>query len=330
MFAYTSAVLSGPLCGMLNLDWHKVMAHAGLGLADRDDNGFLVSAAEYLQLWTAMMELTRQLDVAKFLGLRMASGPAIPVLFAMSSAPDFETGVTRLSAYKSLFGPMAFNLERTSDAFTVRVTPSEQNLSLPPTFSSPQIVYLHAKTMALARHRFLPQKVSVPLPRAEREDLSDVFGMVPDDGTPTLSYRIADASVPFVSANPELWEATEADLQSQALIQANEADVADRVRAVMLEAFSVTDPTLAHVCARLGMSRSTLLRRLAAEGATFQALLDETRKDVALRYLKKSDLNNQQISHLVGYRDPNAFQRAFRKWTGKTPLELRAKHNGRA
>jgi AraC-like DNA-binding protein len=315
---------------MLDLDWRKVIAHAGLGLADRDDNGFLVSAAEYLQLWNAMMDLSRQPDVAKLLGLRMASGPAIPVLFAMSSAPDFETGVTRLSAYKSLFGPMAFDFDRTPDAFTVRVIPHEQNLPLPPTFSSPQIVYLHAKTMALARHRFRPRKVSLPLPRAEREELEDVFGTVPDDDAPTLSYTIADARVPFVSANPDLWEATEADLQSQALIQAKEADVADRVRAVILEAFSVTDPTLAHVCARLAMSRSTLLRRLAAEGETFQVLLDETRRDVALRYLKKSDLNNQQISHLVGYKDPNAFQRAFRKWTGKTPLELRTKFNGRA
>ncbi|MEZ5800084.1 MAG: helix-turn-helix transcriptional regulator [Nitratireductor sp.] len=60
------------------------------------------------------------------------------------------------------------------------------------------------------------------------------------------------------------------------------------------------------------------------EGATFQSILDETRKELAIRYLLKSKLNNQQIAHLVGYRDPNAFQRAFRKWTGMTPQDLRA------
>ncbi|MGR3270620.1 helix-turn-helix transcriptional regulator [Thalassococcus profundi] len=87
----------------------------------------------------------------------------------------------------------------------------------------------------------------------------------------------------------------------------------------------VTDPTIAHVCGRLRLSRSTLIRRLANEGVTFQSLLDETRKELAIRYLNKSDLNNQQIAHLVGYRDPNAFQRAFRKWTGTSPQALRAK-----
>jgi AraC-like DNA-binding protein len=96
----------------------------------------------------------------------------------------------------------------------------------------------------------------------------------------------------------------------------------------MLEAFSVTDPTIAHVCGRLKLSRSTLLRRLDDEGITFQSLLDETRKELAIRYLVKSNLNNQQIAHLVGYRDPNAFQRAFRKWTGMTPQDLRAEQMG--
>lgn len=110
----------------------------------------------------------------------------------------------------------------------------------------------------------------------------------------------------------------------QAKIQSMGLPLSDRVRATMLEAFSITEPSLAHVCRRLKLSRSTLLRRLDDEGVTFQSLLDETRKELAIRYLVKSDLNNQQIAHLVGYRDPNAFQRASRKWTGMTPQALRA------
>ena len=73
------------------------------------------------------------------------------------------------------------------------------------------------------------------------------------------------------------------------------------------------------------LSRSTLLRRVGEEG-TGQSLLNETRRELAIRYLIKCDLNNQQIAHLVGQRDPNAFQRAFRTWTGMTPRELRKRH----
>lgn len=321
---YTSAVLSGPICGILGVDWTEILARAGIVATERNDRAFLVTADEYLRLWNAMMDLSAQQDVSRLLGLRMAGGPAIPVLFALSTAPDFETGIERMAKFKSLFGPMQFSLSRNSSEFTVRVVPDLPTVTLPGSFSSPQIIYLHAQTNALARQAIRPLRLCLPLPRDERERLADIFGQVPDQGDPTLTYARADSRMPFVSDNPDLWQATEANLQSQALIQSKGLPLSDRVRATMVEAFSITEPTIAHVCSRLKLSRSTLLRRLDDEGVAFQSLLDETRKELAIRYLVKSNLNNQQIAHLVGYRDPNAFQRAFRKWTGMTPQNLRA------
>lgn len=322
--SYTSAVLSGPICGMLGLDWQEVLADAGIEATERNYRAFLVTADEYLRLWNTMMDLSGQQDIARLLGLRMAGGPAIPVLFALSTAPDFETGITRMAQFKSLFGPMRFIVSRSASEFTVRVAPDVATAPLPGSFSSPQIIYLHAQAIALARHVIRPLRVSLPLPMDERERLVDIFDQIPDHGDATLTYARADTRVPFISDNPELWEATEADLQSQAMIQSRGLSLSDRVRATLLEALSITEPTIAHVCGRLKLNRSTLLRRLNDEGETFRSLLDETRKELAIRYLLKSDLNNQQIAHLVGYRDPNAFQRAFKKWTGMTPQDLRA------
>ncbi|WP_375553453.1 helix-turn-helix domain-containing protein [Roseovarius mucosus] len=318
---YTSAVLSGPICGVLCVGWDAVLTRAGIEATAHKDRAFLVTADEYLRLWNAMMDLSGQQDVSKLLGLRMAGGPAIPILFALSTAPDFETGITRMAQFKSLFGPMQFVVSRRPSEFTVRVTSDVATAPLPGSFSSPQIIYLHAQANALARHAIRPLRICLPLPQDERERLAETFGQVPEHGDATLTYARADARTPFISDNPELWEATEADLKSQAMIQFKGLPLSERVRATMMEAFSVTEPTIAHVCGRLKLSRSTLLRRLGDERVTFQSLLDATRKELAIRYLVKSDLNNQQIAHLVGYRDPNAFQRAFRKWTGLTPRE---------
>lgn len=323
---YTSAIMSGPICGMLGVSWDAVQTRAGVLATQRNGQAFLVSADEYVRLWNALMELSGQRDTSKLLGLRMAGGPAIPVLFALSTAPDFETGVTRMAMFKNLFGPMRFIISRTASEFTVGLAPDQPTVALPASFSSPQIIYLHAQTNALARHTIRPLGISLPLPEGERERLAEVFGQIPAYGDPKLTYARGDARIPLVSDNPALWEATEADLQSQAMIQSKGLPLSSRVRATMMEAFSLAEPTIAHVCNRLQFSRSTLLRRLDDEGVTFQSLLDETRSELAIRYLVKSDLNNQQIAHLVGYRDPNAFQRAFRKWTGMTPQELRSQH----
>ncbi|MEM6636720.1 MAG: AraC family transcriptional regulator [Pseudomonadota bacterium] len=122
-----------------------------------------------------------------------------------------------------------------------------------------------------------------------------------------------------MSQNDPLWAATEEDLQVKSLIMSGDSPMVHRVRTTLLEAFATTDPTIFHVTARLNTSKSTLVRRLSDEGTIFQSLLDETRSELAWRYLKTSALNNQQISHLLGYRDTSAFQRGFCKWTGQTP-----------
>ncbi len=201
---------------------------------------------------------------------------------------------------------------------------------MPATLAAPQVVFLHERTQSLAVRPFSPVAVSMPLPQAERESFVDIFGLVPTEGDAALHYRRSDARIAFISENSELWQATEADLVAATRIAAGQTSFAERVRSCFLEAFSIAEPNVAYVCESLHVSRTTLLRKLRAEGTSFQQLLEDTRRTLALRYLTKSELTNQQIAHLVGYVDPNAFQRAFKKWTGSTPQSVRHAHEERA
>lgn len=325
---YTSAILSGPICAMLGLDWTEVQRKAGLTFETSQGGGFLVSGEDYVLLWDALVALSGAPRIASDLGQRMAQGPAVPVLFAISAAPNFEIGLKRMAQYKHLFGPMRFAISQSKTEFKIQVIPDGLIAELPATFSSAQIVFLHAKAKSLATRVYQPSFVAVPLSSNEREGLEEVFGVVPEFGPPTLRYAASDVQVPFVSQNDALWTATEEDLEVQSLIMSGDSPMIHRVRATLLEAFATTEPTISHVTGRLNTSKSTLLRRLREEGTTFQKLLDGTRRELAARYLLTSTLNNQQIAHLLGYHDTSAFQRAFRKWTGQTPQALRRKAQG--
>ena len=79
----------------------------------------------------------------------------------------------------------------------------------------------------------------------------------------------------------------------------------------------------AEVARRLGMSSRTLTRRLASEGLTFSAVLEEQKIDLARHYLRDGDLPVSQIGWLLGYREISAFTHAFKRWTGQTPKQLR-------
>ncbi len=83
------------------------------------------------------------------------------------------------------------------------------------------------------------------------------------------------------------------------------------------------------IARRLGMSHRTLARRLASEGLTFTAILDELKIDLAKSYLKNDELPISQTAWLLGYGEVSAFTRAFTRWTGMPPRRWRAVGNAK-
>ena len=82
--------------------------------------------------------------------------------------------------------------------------------------------------------------------------------------------------------------------------------------------------TVGAIARTLGMSQRSLARRLAARGLTLGKILDELRSDLAKRHIKDKDLSISEIAWLVGYQEVSAFTHAFKRWTGRTPTEMRA------
>jgi AraC-like DNA-binding protein len=73
------------------------------------------------------------------------------------------------------------------------------------------------------------------------------------------------------------------------------------------------------IAGRMGIARQTLYRRLKAEGVTFEAVLDDLRRRLAIDYLASRKASVSETAYLVGYSDPSAFSRAFKRWTGARP-----------
>jgi AraC-like DNA-binding protein len=73
----------------------------------------------------------------------------------------------------------------------------------------------------------------------------------------------------------------------------------------------------------LATSARSLQRRLSAAGTSYQELLDSTRCEAATRYLQDRGLSIGEVAYLLGYSEPPAFHRAFKRWNGVTPQEFR-------
>lgn len=78
------------------------------------------------------------------------------------------------------------------------------------------------------------------------------------------------------------------------------------------------------VARELRMSRQTLYRRLKAEGVSFEGLRDGVRRRLALKLISDG-VAVKEAAWRLGFSDPSAFSRAFKRWTGKSPRDLRGK-----
>jgi AraC-like DNA-binding protein len=137
----------------------------------------------------------------------------------------------------------------------------------------------------------------------------------------TIKFDAELAARPVLTGNPEL--AAEADRMAARYIEGLAPDTAaTRVRELLLKAMSSGDLDQDGIALALNQSASTLQRRLRREGTTYQRVLDTTRRELALEYLREGRHTLADITFLLGFADQSNFTRAFRRWTGQTPREF--------
>lgn len=96
-----------------------------------------------------------------------------------------------------------------------------------------------------------------------------------------------------------------------------------RVSAAIARVIRTEPPTLAATAAAVRIPERTLQRRLADEGVSHSALVDDVRRNLALEYLGDASLSVTEIAYRLQFADPPTFYRAFKRWTGESPLSYR-------
>jgi AraC-like DNA-binding protein len=98
-----------------------------------------------------------------------------------------------------------------------------------------------------------------------------------------------------------------------------------QVKAIIGHDFKDGFPDFETISAALNMSAPTLRRRLKREGTTFQQLKDSSRCSAAKLHLNRPELSINEVAVQLGFTDPSAFHRSFKKWTGQTPGQFRTR-----
>lgn len=138
-----------------------------------------------------------------------------------------------------------------------------------------------------------------------------------------VKFPSALLSKRIVGADKVLFSILEQHCEEHLVTTSHEADLVERVRKLIVSGLKSGNATIEKVSAELALTARTLQRRLADEGVTFNELFDDTRKHLSCIYIRDERIHLAEMAYLLGYADLPSFHRAFKRWHGITPQQMR-------
>lgn len=139
----------------------------------------------------------------------------------------------------------------------------------------------------------------------------------------SITFAAAALDLPVVQNERTLKEFLRAAPENIIVKYKNGSSVGARIRRRLRQTAPGEMPEFEALARELHMTAATLRRRLHEEGASFQSIKDQLRRDLAVRYLTHSTRSVMDIALELGFSERSSFHRAFRKWTGASPGEFR-------
>lgn len=283
--------------------------------------------AAWLGLWRDMERSTHNDSIGLDAAERLPWGHFDVVDYVVGTSDDLGTALRRFERYFALVSTgVAHVLEDHGDCVYLvrRYAPGCYTRMLAPAeFAFASIVLRMRHAVGV---RWCPRGIRFAAPAPASDAARRRFFGCPvsfDAEESVIVIDRASLALRMQSPDPSLQAILErhADILLERL--GSEVHPVGRVRSVILQGLRDGDVSITRTARRLGMSVRTLQRALRNSGHTFNDLVDESRRELARRYLGDPTLSIQEIAHLLAFGDLRGFYRAFQRWEGTTPAELR-------
>lgn len=328
--ALTHPIYARLLCMQLQqagLDRDQVLAAAGLDWDSLMAENRLLSHDTSARLVLAAMAATGKPWLGLDLGAQAPVSAHGALGFAVVTARDLSGILAVLARHGALtLHSLVWRLLATPQGATLQVTdPSGWGAASGFLVDAVMAATLRAIESALGR---LPVGLKVDMPTPPPTWISQYERFAPVEirfGQAHLALHVDAAALacPCLGADARAHASACRDCESAMADRAGRS-VAQRVAGLLGGALPGRYPALDEVAACCGLKPRTLMRRLAAEGCSYQALLDEARRSRARWLLQHSQLSVEDIAAQLGYADTSNFSRTVRRWFGATPRALRA------
>lgn len=317
-------------CRRLGLDTQAILDAAALDPARIEDPDGRIPVSQMAALWRKAYELSNDPDLALHAIEILPVGAYRVIEFLSHHAPSVGASLTKVSEYFPLINsvvrlPLAVGEREV--AMKVEAPANPAVLTRPYAEYTMAAIFLRTRAITREPWRLVRVEFSHPRPSSIREH-ERIFGCPVRFGADACRLVLSRSTwdTRCVAIDPTLYDILDAHARILLGRLPDDQSLAGRVREAIGAELRGGDPRLAVVARRLGMSGRTLQRRLGETGIVFNHLVDALRFAAAKSYLSQPDIAATEVAYLLGFGAPSSFNRAFRRWSGKTPTEYRRAH----
>ena len=312
----------------IGLDQQQLMARAGLSAEMLQDPDARIRHSYMMELWRVVRE-GRENEPHGLRAAQTLHASELGVVgYAMIYSESLLRALHRLVRYSRLLSEAVQYQVQERDDRIVLVAEAHSNLLAMwhPVVTSLAVTLTVLREITGEPVAPLEVRLQPPSP-AETDEYREFFGCPVrfDKARAAIVFSRSQMQLPIKAADPVLSGYLD-QLAGHVLgsLQAPPESFVDQVRRALWYELSAGKPEVWRIAKRLKTSPRTLQRRLTQSGTSFSALLEQLRRDLSGRLLLDRKLAVSEVAFLLGYSEPSAFQRAFRRWQGQSPSQFRA------
>ena len=291
-----------------------------------------ISLEAALDMLDGGVERLRDERLGLKLGRTMRFGEGGAFDYAVRSAPTVRDAVDVAARYARLHtDSFSISFERWRSKSVVRLTDEASTWShAAADFAMSAFYRIHVRDLVPARAKlecWFPYAIPADTSGHERSFASTTLKF----GAPFFGFAFDPSyeSAPMPTADAVLHAAHRDRVDSLLATLSAALVLKIRVRRLVEREIRCTrSATVPRVASALRMSRRTLTRRLEEEGTSFVEELDNARRELALSLMSDCEAPLKEVAFKLGFSHPESFHRAFKRWTGETPLAYRNRRRG--
>jgi AraC-like DNA-binding protein len=310
------------------VDCRALFVELGLDYPALDDPDARFTQDGMTRLWQRAVEVSGNPAIGLNMARVVRPASFSVVGYALMSSRTLKDGFTRLVRYQRIIAEGSdLSFRASPDGYELVLAIHGDQLPAARQSMEASLAYILNFCRWMSAGPLQPLEVCFDSPApADLAPYNEVFSapLRFNAGRYGLIFARADLERPLPTANESLAQLHDG-FAGEYLARFSDSRFTHMARQVLCRLLPQGEPKREAVAKALHLSQRTLQRRLQEENSSFQQLLDDTRRELAVQYLAQPERSLLEIAYLLGFADPSNFFRAFRRWFGTTPGEYRSR-----